>query len=174
MVKYHLHDDRGFTGMRISQLLTSREPVPLEYCWEYTRSPQALLTDTEDMRLDRVRRFQEPGVSTAILSPAGASAEPYSWRKCSAGLSDCRSTLWGASPMLLWLQGCSSGTGLSSLGGTAWAPGHPGNQAGSGRSAGETPAGSGRSCPSGKTCYQHGFASWHLGLFCAPDQLFTW
>lgn len=75
---------------------------------------------------------------------------------------------------MLWLQGCSSGTGLSGLEGTDWAPGHPGNRAGSGRGAGETPTGSGGSCPSGETRSQRGFASWHLRLFCAPDQLFTW
>lgn len=41
--------------------------------------------------------------------------------------------------MLLWLQGCLSAAGLSSLGGTDWAPGHPGNPAGSGHSAGKRP-----------------------------------
>ena len=61
---------------------------------------------------------------------------------------------------MLWLQGCSSGTGLSGLEGTDWAPGHPGNRAGSGRGAGETPTGSGGSCPSGETRSQRGFASW--------------
>ena len=42
--------------------------MPLEYCQEYSRRPQALLIETEDVRLDRVRRFQEPGGSAQSSS----------------------------------------------------------------------------------------------------------
>lgn len=48
----------NFIGIRIIQLLASGEPLPLEYCWEYSQRPRAPPTETEEMQSGGVRRFQ--------------------------------------------------------------------------------------------------------------------